>query len=299
VDDWEPAYWLDGTVKGLTAALSLATAVSLYPLMPKALALPSPALMEAANRDLRQEIQERRRAQESLEEKTRALELAQEEIVRQERLATLGQLAGGVSHELRNPLGVIRNSVFYLKMVLPEDERSRKHLAILDREVGTATRIISGMLDFARSIPPTQAPTDLNALVRDELERLAIPDSIRVEQALTEGLAPVMADADHIRLLLDNLVSNAIQAMPDGGVLKIETRPLEGGTELNVEDTGIGIPPEHLERIFEPLFTTKSRGIGLGLSLAKRLAESNDGRIRVVSAPGGGSRFTVELSSRC
>jgi signal transduction histidine kinase len=153
-----------------------------------------------------------------------------------------------VSHELRNPLGVIRNSVYYLKMVLPEDERTRKH-------------------------------------------------SIRVKNALAESLAPVMVDADHIRRLLGNLVSNAIQAMSDGGVLKVESRPLEGGAELIVEHTGMGIPPEHLERIFEPLFTTKSKGIGLGLSLAKRLAESNDGRVRVVSAPGGGSRFTVELSS--
>jgi two-component system sensor kinase FixL len=156
-----------------------------------------------------------------------------------------------VSHELRNPLGVIRNSVYYLKMVLPDDERTRKR-------------------------------------------------SIRVKKALAESLAPVMVDADHIRLLLGNLVSNAIQTIPDGVVLTVESRSLEGGGELIVEDTGMGIPPGHLERIFEPLFTTKSKGIGLGLSLAKRLAESaesNDGRIRVVSAPGGGSCFTVELSS--
>ena len=241
------------------------------------------------------DITDRKRAQEALQEKTRALEAAQEELVRRERLATLGQLAGGVSHELRNPLGVIKNSVYYLKMVLPEEEGLRKHLAILEREVATATRIISGMLDFARTTPPTRAATDINRLVRDGLERLMAPDSVRIERDLAEGLPPLMVDADQVRLVLDNLLSNAMQAMPDGGVLTVRTRSVGGRVEISVEDTGVGIAPEHLERIFEPLFTTKSKGIGLGLSLAKRLAEANDGTIRAESGVGRGTRFLVEI----
>ena len=241
------------------------------------------------------DISDRKRAQEALEEKTRALEAAQEELVRRERLATMGQLAGSVSHELRNPLGVIKNSVYYLKMVVPDEERVRKHLDILEREVATATRIITGMLDFARTTPATRVPTDLNGLVRDELDRPIVPDSIRVEQALAENLTSVMVDPDQIRLIMNNLISNAIQAMPDGGVLTVRTRPLEDALEVTVADTGSGIASDHLERIFEPLFTTKSKGIGLGLSLAKRLAEANGGTIRVESALGHGSRFVVEL----
>ena len=241
------------------------------------------------------DITDRKRAQEALEQKTRALEAAQEELVRRERLATMGQLAGSVSHELRNPLGVIKNSVYYLKMVMPEDERVRKHLGILEREVATATRIITGMLDFARITPAKRVRTDLNGLVRDELDRLPIPDSIQVEQDLAENLRAVMVDPDQILLILSNLMSNAIQAMPEGGVLTVRTRPLEGTLEVTVADTGSGIAPDHLQRIFEPLFTTKSKGIGLGLSLAKRLAEANGGTIRVESALGHGSRFTVEL----
>ena len=241
------------------------------------------------------DITDRKRAQEALQEKTRALEAAQEELVRRERLATLGQLAGGVSHELRNPLGVIKNSVYYLKMVLPEEEGLRKHLAILEREVATATRIISGILDFARTTPPTRAATDINRLVRGGLERLMAPDSVRIERDLAEGLPPLMVDADQVRLVLDNLLSNAMQAMPDGGVLTVRTRSVGGRVEISVEDTGVGIAPEHLERIFEPLFTTKSKGIGLGLSLAKRLAEANDGTIRAESAVGRGTRFLVEI----
>jgi signal transduction histidine kinase len=241
------------------------------------------------------DISDRKRAEKALQDKTRALEAAQEELVRHEGLATLGQLAGGVSHELRNPLGVIKNSVYYLKMVVPDDERVRKHLAILDREVATATRIISGMLDFARTTPPMRAPTDVNSLVRDGLERLMAADSVRIERDLAEGLPPVMVDADQVRLVLDNLLSNATQAMPEGGVLTVRTRSAGGRVEICVEDTGAGIAPEHLERIFEPLFTTKSKGIGLGLALARRLTEANDGTIRVETAAGGGTRFLVEL----
>ena len=241
------------------------------------------------------DISDRKRAEEALQDKTRALEAANEELVRRDRLATLGQLAGGVSHELRNPLGVIKNSVYYLKMVVPDDERVRKHLAILDREVATATRIISGMLDFARTTPPMRAPTDVNSLVRDGLERLMAADSVRIERDLAEGLPPVMVDADQVRLVLDNLLSNATQAMPEGGVLTVRTRSAGGRVEICVEDTGAGIAPEHLERIFEPLFTTKSKGIGLGLALARRLTEANDGTIRVEAAAGGGTRFLVEL----
>jgi PAS domain S-box-containing protein len=241
------------------------------------------------------DITERKRAEEALEEKTRALAVAQEELVRRERLATMGHLAGSVSHELRNPLGVIKNSVYYLKMVVPEEERVRKHLDILEREVATATRIITGMLDFARTTPATRVITDLNALVRDELDRLLVPDSIRVERELTENLGSIMVDPDQIRLILNNLLSNAIQAMLESGTLSVRTRPLPDGLEVTVEDTGSGIAPDHVERIFEPLFTTKSKGIGLGLALAKRLAEANGGNIRVESALGQGSRFIVEL----
>ncbi len=241
------------------------------------------------------DITDRKRAEEALEEKTRALEAAQEELVRRERLATMGHLAGSVSHELRNPLGVIKNSVYYLKMVVPEDERVRKHLGILEREVATATRIITGMLDFARATPATRVRTDLNGLVQEELERLLVPDSIRMERELAENLRPVMVDPDQIRLILNNLFANALQAMPEGGALIVQTRPLEDTLEVTVADTGSGIAPDHLKRIFEPLFTTKGKGIGLGLSLARRLAEANGGSIRVESALGQGSRFMVEL----
>ena len=229
----------------------------------------------------------------ALEEKTRDLETAQEELVRKERLAILGQLAGGVSHELRNPLGVMKNSVYYLKMVLPEDERVRKHLGIMEREVTTATRIVSDLLDFARAKPPSQVPTDLSELVREVLDRTPLAENVEVVARLAPDLPPVAVDALQVQQVLGNLITNGAQAMPEGGTLTIETARAEGGARVAVSDTGVGIAPENLEKIFQPLFTTKAKGIGLGLAVAQGLAEANGGTISVESAVGRGSRFLV------
>jgi GAF domain-containing protein/CHASE1-domain containing sensor protein len=224
-----------------------------------------------------------------------ALREAQEELVRAERLALLGRLAGGVGHELRNPLGVIQNSVYYLKTVLPDGEAVRKHLAILEREVRTADRIVNDLLDFARTRLPTRVPHDLNDSVREVLERTPRPENVRVVLHLSEDLPAVLADPHQVGQVLGNLVTNAIQAMPEGGTLTVETAQAGGDVQVAVADTGLGIPPENLEKIFQPLFTTKARGIGLGLAVAKTLAEASGGAITVESIPGRGSRFVVRF----
>jgi signal transduction histidine kinase len=245
------------------------------------------------------DISERKRAQEALEEKSRALEAAQEELVRNERLAILGQLAGGVSHELRNPLGVIKNSVYYLNMVLPEDANARKHLGIVEREIAAADRIVTGLLDFARVSPSNRAAMDLNETVQEYLARKPLPDNVvLVTTTLADALTPVRADAGQIELVLGNLVTNAIQAMPEGGTLTVETAAVEDGACLTVTDTGKGISADDLGKVFEPLFTTKAKGIGLGLSVARRLARANGAEISVRSQPGRGSRFEVRFSAQ-
>jgi protein-histidine pros-kinase len=239
------------------------------------------------------DISERKRAQQALEERTRALEAAQEALVRQERLAVLGQLAGGVSHELRNPLGVIKNAVYYLRMVSPPDERVQKHLAIMEREVQSANRIVSALLDYARVRPPQSVSADLNALVRDALERNPVGPGTAVVQRLAESLPAVSVDPEQVSPVLGNLIANAIQAMPDGGTLTIETAVVGGQVRVVVSDTGVGVLPEHLDKLFQPLFTTKAKGIGLGLALSRRLVEANGGTITVASVRGEGSRFSV------
>jgi signal transduction histidine kinase len=226
----------------------------------------------------------------------RVLHEAQEELVRKEKLATLGQLAGGVGHELRNPLGVIKNSVYYLNMVLPDDEKVRKHLGILDREVANSNRIVTELLDFARVKAPVREASDLVAIVQMALERLPLPDAVTVRRELDESGPPALVDAQQVGQILLNFLLNAVQAMPDGGSVTVSVGQDEGTVFAAVEDTGVGIPPENLPKIFQPLFTTKAKGIGLGLALARDLAEANNGQITVKSTVAQGSRFAVHFA---
>jgi len=225
----------------------------------------------------------------------RALAETQEELLRKEKLAMLGQLAGGVGHELRNPLGVMKNSVYYLEMILPEDARARKHLGILDREVGTANRIVSDLLEFARMKSASRSVIDLKVVVTDLLERLPVPETVAVVWGMPDGLSRVSADRLHVEQILTNLITNAVQAMPDGGTLTIAGVEEPTGVVLSVTDTGIAIRPEDLPKIFQPLFTTKHKGIGLGLAVARDLADANRAVISVDSTLGVGSRFAVRF----
>jgi signal transduction histidine kinase len=226
----------------------------------------------------------------------RVLHETQEELVRKEKLATLGQLAGGVGHELRNPLGVIKNSVYYLNMVLPDDEKVRKHLGILDREVANSNRIVTELLDFARVKAPIREPSGLGAIARTTLERLPLPDSVTVRLELDESVPPALVDAQQVGQILLNFLLNAVQAMPDGGNVTLSVAQNDETVFAAVEDTGVGIPPENLAKIFQPLFTTKAKGIGLGLALARDLAETNDAQITVESTVGLGTRFAVHFA---
>ena len=144
--------------------------------------------------------------------------------------------------------------------------------------------------------PPNRAATDLGAVALEVLERFPAPDHVVVRTALAEGLPRVVLDPDQVHLVLGNLVVNAIQAMPDGGTLSLETAPIPGGAMVAITDTGVGIPEMLVEKIFEPLFTTKAKGIGLGLAVAKAMAEANGGRIAVKSSQGAGSRFEVHFT---
>jgi signal transduction histidine kinase len=246
------------------------------------------------------------RLEQMVEERTLELRQAQERLIRQEKLAVLGQLAGGVGHELRNPLGAIKNAAYYLNMVLEDPEpETREMLEVLDKEVGTAEKIISSLLDYARVRPPTRRKVDLNAVVQETLARTPLPDAPRVEVVLDldEDLPPILADPDQLFQVLGNIVRNGIQAMPEGGRLVIRSEWLgdHGGrpewVTVSVADSGTGISEENLNKIFEPLFTTKAKGIGLGLAVVKTLVEGHGGTIDVEShgVPGEGSTFTIRL----
>jgi PAS domain S-box-containing protein len=242
------------------------------------------------------------RLEEMVEERTQELRDAQEQLIRKEKLAVLGQLAGGVGHELRNPLGAISNAVYFLNMALEEPEPDVKEtLEILQKEVRTSEMIISSLLDFARTKSPTRRKLDINDVVREVLSRTTVPENVEVVSQLDEALPTILADPDQLGQVFGNIILNAIQAMPEGGQLVVKTSevseklPKSEWVAVSFTDTGVGISEENLGKIFEPLFTTRAKGIGLGLAVTKTLVEGHEGTIEVESEVGKGTAFRVRL----
>jgi len=231
------------------------------------------------------------------------LKKAQEQLIRQERLAVLGQLAGGVSHELRNPLGVISNAVYLLDKMLPTgDPKTKEYMDIIDSETRRAEKIVTDLLDFSRIKTAEKKFFNLIDLILETQNQIRNPENIKIKMKFPDSFPAVFADPSQIRLVISNLLENAYQAMPDGGKLTltgkekmIKKRPF---VALEVQDTGSGITPENLAKIFQPLFTTKQRGIGLGLATSKNLVESNGGMIEVNSEAGKGSQFIVYFTTQ-
>jgi signal transduction histidine kinase len=230
-----------------------------------------------------------------LEQALESLRNTQEELVRREKLAMLGQLASGVGHELRNPLGVMTNAVYFLEMVQPNAEPIvKEYHALLRAQIGLSEKIVSDLLDYARIKPPRRESVPLTRLIDDQLARVSVSDDIRIVRELPAGLPPVHVDPVQIGQVVLNLLVNAVQAMEEkGGVLTLRGSIDDGRVRLDVIDTGPGVKPELQEKIFEALFTTKARGIGLGLAVSRSLAEANDGRLLLSSRPGEGATFTL------
>jgi signal transduction histidine kinase len=232
----------------------------------------------------------------ALETALERLQLAQDELLRKERLATLGQLSSAIGHELRNPLGVMTNALYYLDAVtLNSPSKIRDHLAILRAQVRISETIVSDLLDHARVRPPERTVIDVESMIAEQLSRITIPSSIKTELKVQSGIPPMLADRFQVGQILVNLFTNAVQSMHDGGLLSINARNGDGRVQIEVKDSGHGVAPQHLERIFEPLFTTKARGIGLGLSVSRSLARANDGEITVRNHATGGAVFTLDV----
>ena len=214
-----------------------------------------------------------------------------------ERLATLGQVAGGVAHELRNPLNVVKTSVYYLLNARnPTPEKRAEHLKRIERHVELADNAITALSRFAKMPVPNLCPIRLATCVREVLEMNPSHGGVEVEVDIPAGFSPVLADVDQLRIVFGNLIRNAFDAMPSGGRLVIEARQADGAVEVAIRDSGTGIPPESLSRIMEPLYSTKARGLGLGLAIARSILEKNQGSLRVTSQVGHGSTFTVRLT---
>lgn len=225
------------------------------------------------------------------------LEEAQSELVSRERLATLGELAAVVAHEVRNPLGIVFNSVASLRRTLDLDERSELLLGIISEEAERLNRMVGALLELGRPSPVNPGPTDVEDVVADAIEaaRALADPTAEVHLIVPDALPPAVLDAMRLRYALINLVSNAFQAPNRRGPVTVRV-DLEGGDlRFLVADDGEGVPPELRERIFAPFFTTRPTGTGLGLAVVRRVAEAHRGSATVRPTPGGGATFVLSI----
>lgn len=236
-----------------------------------------------------------------LERSTLELRTTQERLIRSEKLAAIGQLASGVAHELRNPLGVIKNSAYYLKEkigksgLITEDSSISEILNIIENEIGLSDKIIRDLLNFSMITKPVAEPSDVNEVIKYALSVTKAPENVEVKLYLKPNLKKAMIDPYHIRIVFNNLILNAYQAMDSGGKLGITSR--EDGSFVTVEfkDTGCGIIEKDQKKIFDPLFTTKAKGFGLGLAVIQGIIEGHEGQIELNSEVGKGTTFVVRL----
>lgn len=222
-----------------------------------------------------------------------------DQLIRADRLAAMGELTAGVAHEVRNPLGIIRASVQLLEDARGETKRINEATGIIKQEIDRLDRVIKALLDFGRPSEPTLRPTNVEDVVSDVVmftRRFAGQASVELDAEYASGLPLVSADADQLKQVLVNLVSNAVQAMePTGGHITVRVWDDDGFVFMSIRDTGPGIPPEDMRRVFDPFYSTRDDGTGLGLTIVHRIIDQHGGRIEVESELGTGTTFTVAL----
>jgi PAS domain S-box-containing protein len=244
-----------------------------------------------------------------VEERTRKLKETQKQLLKAERLAAIGEVAAMVGHDLRNPLQVITNMVYisgekFKSFSITEKETLEKcgFLELrngLKEQVEYMDKIVSDLQDYARPVKTKPVEIGLRQFINKTLASLFVPENVRVSIMIEEDCPKLMLDPVFMQRVFSNLITNAVQAMPNGGQLTIRASKREEHAALiSIEDTGEGIPDEDLSKLFTPLFTTKAKGQGFGLPVCKRLVEAHDGNITVKSEVGKGSTFTVEIPLR-
>jgi len=311
---WHPDYVLQGAIKAVTAIASIATAAALWPMLPRVLALPSPAMLREANEKLAVQLAERDQLLSALRRETAERERAEGMLRQAQKMEAIGQLTGGVAHDFNNLLLVAQANLELLQRRLPDAAGAQ---ALIRRALDATDRgaaLTQQLLAFSRqqSLQPTVFEVDALLGKLDTMLRSMVADTLTIEMRLAGNLPPVDADAHQLESALLNLVINARDAMPDGGLLWIETRAEEVGAEpagaeprddlppdlppgryvcIAVADTGVGMTPEVQRAAFEPFFTTKpvGKGSGLGLSQVYGFAKQSQGHVSLTSQVGAGT----------
>ncbi|MBI4873894.1 MAG: hypothetical protein HY822_04585 [Acidobacteria bacterium] len=247
----------------------------------------------------REQARRHRTAAEQLAEANISLHAAEAAVRRSERLAALGQMAAGLAHELRNPLGTMRASAEMLvRTVAAENEVAREVAGFISSEVDRTNSLITRFLDFARPLKLRRASVEVHEIIDRavaQLELHAPPYPVSVFKNYSPDVRPIQAEGELIERVVYNLLLNAAQASPAGGVVTVKTRPVDGSVEISVIDRGSGIEAGQLENIFNPFFTTKKDGVGLGLAIVQKIVDEHGGKIAVESEPARGSVFRLFL----
>lgn len=234
----------------------------------------------------------------ALETSSRQLRLAQQELIKRERLAALGELAAVVAHEIRNPLGVIFNALSGLRRPKQDPADREELIKIVQEEAERIRGIVADLLEFARPRPLVQAPAQIEDVVRNAALaalRAANADPKELEVTVADNVSPVMCDEQLVRQAVINLVANALQAEGRKGPVHVNVGMTDSIVEIVVADDGKGIPDDLRERVFTPFYSTRATGTGLGLAVVRRTAEGHGGEATLSTTPGGGATFTLRI----
>ncbi len=223
-----------------------------------------------------------------------------QQLIRADRLAAMGELTAGVAHEVRNPLGIIRASMQLIEDPRSDPEKVREASSIVKQEIDRLDKVIKALLDFGRPSSPTFVRADLNDVLEEVVlftRRFASRSDVHIVEEFSRDLPAVMADPNQLKQVFVNLITNAVQAMEagDGGTITVGTSASDGFVRIRLADDGPGIPAEQLARVFDPFFSTRDEGTGLGLTIVHRIVDEHDGHIEVESAAGKGTTFTIYL----
>jgi signal transduction histidine kinase len=237
----------------------------------------------------------------SLDDATRELEASHEKQIQQAgKLASIGELASGIAHEIRNPLAGIGAAVEVLSEENNLNGQRAEIVGEVRRQITRLNTTLHDLLDFARQREPEIAPCSVGDLIKPMLA-LVRPDAQKYHITIVEECAgelpPILADSSQVQQALLNVLLNAVQAMPDGGTLTLRTAPVDNTVRIAISDTGVGISPDNLRKIFSPFFTTKHRGTGLGLAITRSIMEKHGGTITVESESGRGTTFTLQFAA--